>query len=172
MTSADKISIRRATVHDADGILECLHSAFAPYRRNYSAAGYEDTTLTRDSLLQRLNRMSVLVALDRSGFVVGTIAYGAIGQREGHLRGMAVRPGYQSSGIADRLLQRAEAEIERMHCSRVTLDTTEPLQRAVRFYERHGYRRSGKIGSFFGMPLIEYVKELTDRLDENSEAPT
>jgi len=30
----------------------------------------------------------------------------------------------------------------------------------MRFYERHGYRRSGKIGDFFGMALIEYVKVL------------
>jgi hypothetical protein len=30
----------------------------------------------------------------------------------------------------------------------------------MRFYERHGYRRSGRISDFFGMPLIEYVKVL------------
>lgn len=26
------------------------------------------------------------------------------------------------------------------------------------FYEKHGYRRSGTIRDFFGMPLFEYVK--------------
>lgn len=161
MTSTEKISIRRATVHDTDGILDCLHSAFAPYRRHYSAAGYEDTTLTSESLPQRLRMMSVLVALDHSEIVVGTIAYRAVQQGEGHLRGMAVLPEYQSSGIAELLLRRAETEMRELHCSRITLDTTEPLQRAMRFYERHGYGRSGKIGDFFGMPLIEYVKELT-----------
>jgi len=28
----------------------------------------------------------------------------------------------------------------------------------MRFYEKHGYRRSGKVSDFFGMPLVEYVK--------------
>jgi len=29
----------------------------------------------------------------------------------------------------------------------------------MRFYEKHGYRRSGKVSDFFGMPLVEYVKQ-------------
>jgi predicted N-acetyltransferase YhbS len=161
MTSTDKITIRRATVADADGILECLRSAFAPYQHNYSSAGYDDTTLTRESLLQRLDKMSIFVALDDLGRVIGTIACNVIGIAEGHLRGMAVRLEWQSLGIAYRLLERAEAELARQHCSRITLDTTEPLQRAMRFYERHGYCPSGKVGDFFGMPLIEYVKDLS-----------
>jgi len=36
-------------------------------------------------------------------------------------------------------------------------------QRAVDYWkqsEKHGYRRSGKITDFFGMPLPEYVKGL------------
>jgi len=30
----------------------------------------------------------------------------------------------------------------------------------MRFYEKHGYRRSGKTRDFFGMPLIEHQKTL------------
>jgi len=55
-----------------------------------------------------------------------------------------------------------EAELTRGKCLRIILDTTEPLQRAMRFYERNGYRVSGKITHFFGMPLHECVKELRD----------
>jgi hypothetical protein len=42
----------------------------------------------------------------------------------------------------------------------VTLDTTAPLVRAIRFYERHGYVRSGAVTDFFGMPLYEFRKGL------------
>ena len=70
---------------------------------------------------------------------------------------MAVLPECQGYGIADQLLERVEAELMK-DCSRISLDTTEPLDRAMRFYERHGYRRSGKTQDFFGMTLIEYVK--------------
>src|SRR5262249_29899150 len=34
------------------------------------------------------------------------------------------------------------------------------LARAVRFYEAHGFRASGRLSDFFGMELIEYVKAL------------
>ena len=35
--------------------------------------------------------------------------------------------------------------------------------RAIRFYERHGYRPTGRVSDFFGMELIEYAKELGGR---------
>ena len=54
--------------------------------------------------------------------------------------------------------------------ARVSLDTTEPLRRAVRFYERHGFRPSGRVSDFFGMPLFEYVKELAVYVEESPAA--
>ena len=65
------------------------------------------------------------------------------------------------SKIIEPRAEPAESELSSMKCSRVTLDTTEPLQRAVCFYEKHGYRPSGRVTDFFGMPLHEYVKQLT-----------
>jgi ribosomal protein S18 acetylase RimI-like enzyme len=103
--------------------------------------------------------MAIFVAVDSSGEVVGTIGGSASGN-EGHIRGMAVRPVWQSRGVADELLRAVENELQSKGCSRITLDTTQPLQRAIRFYERHGYRASGKVSDFFGMPLFEYVKHL------------
>ena len=43
---------------------------------------------------------------------------------------------------------------------KMSLDTTYPLERAMQLYERRGYRRSGVVCDFFGMPLLEYVKSL------------
>jgi ribosomal protein S18 acetylase RimI-like enzyme len=153
-------TLRKATLRDMEAVLECLRSAFAPYEHYYTRVAFQDTTLTRESYPLRLQGMAVFVAVDNSDCIVGTIACNVVGNGEGHLRGMAVLPEFQASGIADQLLTCAEQELAKQHCSRVTLDTTGPLQRAMRFYERHGYRRSGKVGNFFGMPLIEYVKVL------------
>ena len=58
------------------------------------------------------------------------------------------------------MLRAAEAELRDNKCARITLDTSEPLQRAMCFYEKNGYRRSGRITDFFGMPLFEYIKML------------
>jgi ribosomal protein S18 acetylase RimI-like enzyme len=104
--------------------------------------------------------MTILCATDHSGQVVGTIACGVSSPGEGHLRGMAVLPEFQGCGVADELLAAAEDELRTRACSRITLDTTGPLLRAMHFYAKHGYIRTGKVNDFFGMPLIEYAKSL------------
>jgi len=160
MAAHGAFTIRRATLDDSDGVLRCLQSAFAAYEHHYTRAAFEATTLTHESYLCRLREMMVFVAVDNSGCIVGTIACNVLANGEGHLRGMAVVPECRATGIANQLLACAESELTQKNCSHITLDTTEPLQRAMRFYERHGYRRSGKVGDFFGMPLLEFVKEL------------
>ncbi len=151
--------IRKAKPKDGDAILACLATAFEPYRNQYTSEAFRDTVLTTESVQQRLSVMCVLVAF-REGKAVGTIGYHKISDREGHLRGMAVLPEWQGSGVARALLGAAETELRKNQCERVTLDTTEPLQRAVRFYEKHGFRPSGQVSDFFGMPLYQYVKLL------------
>jgi ribosomal protein S18 acetylase RimI-like enzyme len=95
--------------------------------------------------------------------IVGTIGC-KIDGREGHLRGMAVLPEWQGEGVALGLLRAAEGELQARGCDHVTLDTTEPLRRAVRFYEKHGFKATGRVSDFFGMKLFEYSKPLTGGL--------
>ncbi len=154
------VIIRRATRDDAGGILSCLHAAFEPYRQSYTPEAFEDTVLTSETLRDRLHDMTVFVAVANDKDIVGTVACKTIFPNEGHLRGMAVLPPWRGRGVAEQLLIRAERELRLSGCGRVSLDTTEPLERAIRFYEKHGYRRSGEIADFFGMPLYEYVREL------------
>ena len=73
---------------------------------------------------------------------------------------MAVLPEYQSSGVSRDLLVEIEGWLKENGCNRVTLDTTLPLDRAMNFYAKHGYKRSGRSADFFGMTLIEYAKTL------------
>ena len=112
------------------------------------------------ALEERLRAMVLFVALTEGGDVVGTIGYQVIGNSEGHLRGMAVWPEWQGSGIAQALLNAAEAELRAMACRCITLDTTMPLRRAIGFYIRNGFNPTGRVTDFFGMPLHEYAKVL------------
>ncbi len=66
----------------------------------------------------------------------------------------------KDQAVSTCLLERAEDELRKAGCGTVTLDTTEPLNRAIRFYEKNVFQRTGKIGLFFGMPLFEYSKSL------------
>ena len=152
------VQLRPATDRDATAILACLAAAFEQYRHAYTPGAFADTVLDAASLRRRMSTMTVLVAEDQ-GKIVGTIACAAH-PPTGHLRGMAVLPGRQGTGIAAALLAAAEDHLRQSGCTRVTLDTTEPLQRAIGFYTRHGYAPTGRITDFFGMPLHEYEKAL------------
>ena len=160
MPGEPEFSIRKASSGDVDAILECLQNSFEAYRDSYTRAAFIDTVLTRETLRQRLSTMCVFVATSHAGEIVGTVACNVINPGEGHVRGMAVRPEWHGAGLASQLLRSVEAELFSRKCSLVSLDTTTPLQRATRFYEKHGYWRSGKVTDFFGMELFEYVKEL------------
>jgi [ribosomal protein S18]-alanine N-acetyltransferase len=107
---------------------------------------------------ERIREMCLFVAV-ADGKIVGTIGCKA-NSNEGHLRGMAVIPEWQGTQVASALLEAAEAELRRAGCTFVTLDTTRPLARAIRFYQRHGYGASGRVSDFFGMLLFGYAKRL------------
>ena len=108
-----------------------------------------------------MEEMRLFVAVSDAGEIVGTIGYKWIDTEEAHLRGMAVLPEHQGSGIAQRLLQAVESDLRQGTCLHISLGTTKPLKRAASFYERNGYRTSGRVSDFFGMPLVEYTKDLT-----------
>jgi ribosomal protein S18 acetylase RimI-like enzyme len=155
-----EFAIRPATIADARAILQCLRAAFEPYRSQYTPQAWLDTVMTPDTLLHRLRSMTVLVAVDAQGSVIGTIGGAMVSASEGHLRGMAVLPGCHGCGIAQLLLDAIEKHLIAQGCTHISLDTTKPLQRAMRFYEKNGFHRTGNVSDFFGMPLIEYLKHL------------
>ncbi|HEY3927321.1 MAG TPA: GNAT family N-acetyltransferase [Candidatus Koribacter sp.] len=152
--------VRAANEGDAEAIADCLASAFRPVEKLYTDGAFRDTVLSAEGICLRMQTMQLFVACDSAANVVGTIGCEVLDGAQGHLRGMAVRPEWQGCGVADELLMRAEEELRSKGCRRCVLDTTEPLARAMRFYERHGYARSGKVTDFFGMPLVEYGKAL------------
>ena len=157
MKNLGEMCIRPAQAGDEGGILQCLAAAFEPYRADYTLEAYADTVLDRSALAVRMQHMHVLVA-SSAGKIVGTVA-GSMAEREGHLRGMAVLPELRGSGLAAALLTEIEIWLKNRGCKRITLDTTLPLNAAIKFYENNGYKRSGRLEDFFDMPLVEYVKQ-------------
>src|SRR5688572_16286849 len=112
MRSFSKIfSVRRAREMDAAAILHCLHTAFAPFERFYSPEGYRDTTLTEQTVAERLRTMSLYVAESESGEVIGTVGCNLLSPEEGHIRGMAVQEAWQGQGVAEALLDVVIAEL-------------------------------------------------------------
>ncbi len=161
VSSKRPFSVRKATAEDCASILECLASAFAPFRESYTLGAFLDTVLTPESVLKRLQQMSIFVAVEAgTATIVGTIGCNTLRENQGHIRDMAVRPEWQGSLVAEELLGRVEQELRDRGCSRVTLNTTLPLQRAMRFYEKRGFHKTGRIANFYGMQLFEYEKTI------------
>ena len=149
--------VRPARARDETGILGCLRAAFGPFRGEYTPAAFADTVPPPDILRRRMAGGSVFVAEDEGGTIVGTVAASVPEPGEGHLRGMAVSPAWHGRRVAPRLLRRALDELRVAGCARVTLDTTDPLVRAQRFYEARGFARTGRVRDFFGMRIHEFA---------------
>ena len=165
MRPASSYRVRRATSADIGGVLRCLQEAFEPYREDYTAAAFEDTVPGLSGIEKRLTTMMCFVAIESNGEIVGTISAQFLNRTEGHLRGMAVRPAWQGTEVAALLLSEAVEALCSADCREVTLDTTRPLARAIRFYERHGFVATGGVQDFFGMPLFEYRKVVASAED-------
>src|SRR5436309_14987865 len=101
--------IRKADAKDGEAILACLRAAFENYRVQYTPEAFADTVLDANTLERRRREMCLFVAV-AEGKIVGTIGCSVSGA-EGHLRGMAVLPEWQGTGMASALLQAAEAEL-------------------------------------------------------------
>jgi len=158
MRSPEEIAIRQAESGDVEGIRQCLAAAFEPYRSDYTPGAYLDTVPDEASVLARVEKMHVLVAVAPEG-IVGTVG-ASLGRGEGHLRGMAVRPEWHGTGLSALLLHTIETWAQSQGCKRITLDTVWPLRAAKRFDEKNGYRKTGRVSDLYGMPLVDYVKEI------------
>jgi hypothetical protein len=66
----------------------------------YTRAAFADTILTPETIQGRLQGMTVLVATSNLGEIVGTISWSVVNSEEDHIRGMAVLPASQRSGLA------------------------------------------------------------------------
>ena len=156
--------LRAATEKDLPGVLTCLAGAFEPFRDRYTPEAFVHTVLNARLGRERLAAMRVWVALESRGKVVGTLAWVRTSTESGHLRGMAVLPEFQGSGVAQLLLDRVLFEMAGMGCHYATLRTTEPLDRAVRFYERNGFQPNGVTADFHGMAVTERRRTISSPL--------
>ena len=156
-----KYLIRKARAKDAKGIHEVLLAAFEEFRYFYSSEGFADTVLTEESVLKRIEEMTIYIAVNQNDEIIGTIAWKNLDNDEGHIRGMAVHADLQGKeNLATALLANVEKDARSQGCSFLRLDTTEVLQRAQYFYRKNGFKKTGKTGNFFGATIYEFAKRV------------
>jgi len=157
-------NIRKAQSDDAKGIHEVLLRAFEEFRDFYTPEGFSDTVLSEKIALERMKEMTVFVAMDGNGKIIGTIGWKKVSEREGHIRGMAVHPKRQGKhSPAAELLQKVEKDAHSQGCTYLTLDTTAILKRAQNFCKKHGFKKTGKTGDFFGSIIYQFAKKISSK---------
>jgi ribosomal protein S18 acetylase RimI-like enzyme len=77
---------------------------------------------------------------------------------------MAVHPRTRGQGIGKSLLARVEAFARANGYTRLILNTTPFLTRAIRLYEGFGFGFTGAEREWFGTPLGTMAKELNPRM--------
>jgi ribosomal protein S18 acetylase RimI-like enzyme len=152
------IQIRMA-LEDTAAIASVLYQSFAEYKPLYTDEAFAATAATSDQIQQRMSEGPVWVALQNET-IVGTVSAVSKGH-DLYIRGMAILPIARGQGIGELLLNEIESFARRQSYQRLLLSTTPFLTRAIRLYERTGFRRSSEgPHDLFGTPLFSMVKVL------------
>ena len=153
-----EVIIRRAVPEDAAAVASVLYESFAEYEPSYTPEGFAATVSDPEQVRARIEREQVWVAV-KDGKIVGTV--GAVPKGDAlYVRSMAVVPAARGGEVGRRLLERVEEFAAVRGFGRMFLSTTPFLTRAIRLYERAGFRRSPEgPHELFGTPLFTMVKD-------------
>jgi GNAT superfamily N-acetyltransferase len=151
--------IRLATPSDAPFLAAVLYQAFAEYALLYTPQAFAATTPPSEQIARRMSEGPIWVAV-RDGTIIGTVAAPPRG-KELYVRSMAVLPDARGHRIGALLLTALENFAGTHGYERLCLSTTPFLPRAIRLYERWGFRRSSAgPRDLFGTALFTLVKDL------------
>ena len=151
--------IRIAEVGEAESIAAVLYEAFREFEPLYTAEGFAATTPKREQILERMSEGPVWVALV-DGEIIGTVSV-VLKREDLYVRGMAVLPRTRGASVGKLLMEQVEQYAVDKGCKRLFLSTTPFLQRAIRLYEKFGFRRTPDgPHDLFGTPLFTMEKTL------------
>jgi putative acetyltransferase len=156
------VRIRRAKQRDSSAIELLLRESFCEYEQAYTPEAFDITTPQKQEIEDRIKHWTVWVAL-RANAIVGTVSVRPEGQAL-HIRSMAVHPSMRGHGIGKLLLTQVEHFARTNHYTRLILNTTPFLRRAIRLYEGFGFGFTGTQRKWFGTPLNTMAKELKPRM--------
>ena len=160
----DNVQIRAAQQADVQSIVSVLAESFIEYQRFYTKEGYAVTTPKSIVIQDRLSEGEMWVALLK-GEVVGTVSVVPQGKAL-YVRSMAILPAARGNRIGEKLLKHIEELATANGYECLLLSTTPFLDRAIRLYEKFGFRRNGEPPhDLFGTPLLT-MEKIIKTLDE------
>ena len=143
--------VRRFDARDAAAVGEIL------------AASPEAAAWSVKSLEQLDKRGELGWVTEESSRVEGFIVVRAI-VAEAEILNLGVAPERRRTGLAKGMLDEAIAELRRARVDRLFLEVRESNLPAISFYEKHGFRRTGRRPAYYRDPdeaAVLMMKELT-----------
>ena len=139
-----------------------LFESFAEYQSLYTPEGFLATAITAEQIAHRIAEGPVWVAL-LGKEIVGTVS--VIPKDDAlYIRGMAVLPAARGQRTGELLLTHVEQFAATQNFQRLLLSTTPFLDRAIRLYERFGFRRTDEEPhELFGTPLFTMEKPMPEK---------
>lgn len=155
---------RAANIADVERIVALVNSA---YRGESSRAGWtteadllDGQRTDADEISQLINAADSLILLCVEGDeIIGTVHL-RHGTNVASIGILVVKPGLQGQGLGKKLMQEAEATaIKKWHVGKILMYVVTLRHELIAFYERRGYRRTGKLKAFpnevrFGIPKV------------------
>jgi ribosomal protein S18 acetylase RimI-like enzyme len=161
----EDVEFRQASVDDAVEIAALINSC---YRGDSSRQGWTteadllDGTRTNEAEIENLitTPRSMILLCVHDGEVIGSVHL----QHEkssGYLGMLVVKPGLQGGGLGRRLMEAAEDLVrEKWNTRKMTMSVFTVRPELLAYYERRGYRRTGRVKRFephdvHGIPRVE-----------------
>jgi [ribosomal protein S18]-alanine N-acetyltransferase len=143
--------IREATLQDLDALLEL------------ELAGFERDAFGLGQLRYLLTRANATTfILEERGELQGTaIMLWRKNSSVGRLYSLVVYPSFQGRGLGSKLLKACEEAAIRRGCDTLSLEVRADNERAVVFYQKHGYRITKSLPGYYadGVSGLRMVKE-------------
>lgn len=150
------VVVRRATMGDLPAMIdlaaEMVVHSISPFRNADLAAVQEYRRQDLQSLYDAMTMpdAGIFVAEDRQGRLVGHVVVMAgrnessTGDPQGWVFDLSVVQDHWGTGVAQRLMERAEEFVQDKGLRYLGLGVTSANRRAIAFYERLGYREERK----------------------------
>jgi GNAT superfamily N-acetyltransferase len=132
--------VREVEAADVTEVVALVRDVLAEFGLQFGEGSPTDAELAALPASYRARGGAFWVAL-AEGAIVGTCGVFPVAPATFELRKMYLRPATRGLGVGRALLETAVAWTRAQGGERLVLDTTEQMQRAIAFYESHGFVR-------------------------------
>lgn len=134
--------LRPVTAADVPDVVALVRDTLAEFGLRFGDGSATDAALSGLPGSYESAGGAFWVALDGDGGgMIGTCGVAPVGGGAFELRKMYLRPVARGAGVGQRLLDEAVAWVRAHGGTSVVLDTTEAMEKAIRFYEKNGFVR-------------------------------